>query len=113
LLCSLSLRYFQGMKKLRPTLLSLVCAFNLVGCAHPLVARHPASAPVSVAGTNRTKTTRTVIFVHGMFMTPSCWSEWMKRFEAQGFRVIAPPWPLHDQPAAVLRTAIPIPRSAS
>jgi pimeloyl-ACP methyl ester carboxylesterase len=53
--------------------------------------------------------TKTVVFVHGMYMTPTCWSAWVQRFREHGFRALAPPWPLHDAPPAALRDRHPDP----
>lgn len=36
---------------------------------------------------------KTVVFIHGMFMTPACWSAWENYFEARGYEVHAPAWP--------------------
>ena len=49
----------------------------------------------------------TVVFIHGMFMTPRCWDAWKQRFEQQGFKVLAPAWPLHDGEPAALRARHP------
>lgn len=38
----------------------------------------------------------TVVFLHGMFMTPRCWEHWVPRFEAEGLQTLCPPWPHHD-----------------
>lgn len=52
---------------------------------------------------------RTIVLVHGMFMTPLCWEEWISRFEAAGRTVVAPAWPLHDGEPATLRARHPDP----
>jgi pimeloyl-ACP methyl ester carboxylesterase len=44
-----------------------------------------------------------------MFMTPTCWTEWQRRFEQQGFRTLAPAWPLHEPPAGNVRSHHPEP----
>lgn len=36
---------------------------------------------------------RTVVLVHGLWMTPLSWEGWVERYEAAGFRVLAPSWP--------------------
>jgi pimeloyl-ACP methyl ester carboxylesterase len=51
----------------------------------------------------------TVVFVHGMFMTPRCWRGWAARFEAAGFRTRAPAWPHHEGEPAALRAKHPDP----
>ncbi len=53
--------------------------------------------------------TKTVMFIHGMFMTPLCWEEWIKRFEFKGYRCLAPAWLYHDAPVEVLRKKFPDP----
>jgi pimeloyl-ACP methyl ester carboxylesterase len=44
--------------------------------------------------------TKTIVFVHGMFMTPLCWEHWLPWFEAKGYRCLAPAWPGREGPAA-------------
>ncbi len=48
-----------------------------------------------------------IIFIHGMFLTPKCWEQWIPYFEALGYECEAPAWPLHDGEPAVLRENIP------
>jgi pimeloyl-ACP methyl ester carboxylesterase len=50
---------------------------------------------------------RSIVFIHGMFMTPTCWDGWVTRFQQQGFHPVAPAWPLHDAPAAEQRQRHP------
>jgi pimeloyl-ACP methyl ester carboxylesterase len=38
-------------------------------------------------------THRTVVLVHGMFLTYRCWDSWVSRFASRGYRVVAVPWP--------------------
>ncbi len=49
--------------------------------------------------------TKTIVFVHGMFMTPACREHWLPLFAAKGYRCIAFAWPGRDRPAAELRAA--------
>ena len=44
-----------------------------------------------------------VIFIHGMFMTPVSWNQWVAKFKTAGYEVAAPAWPLHDESVAELR----------
>lgn len=37
-----------------------------------------------------TTTPDTIVFVHGFWVTPRSWENWMARFEARGYRVLAP-----------------------
>jgi pimeloyl-ACP methyl ester carboxylesterase len=49
-------------------------------------------------------TSKTVLFIHGLYMTPLCWEEWVKRFEAKGYRCIAPAYPGRDKSVKELQT---------
>ncbi|HEX7255668.1 MAG TPA: alpha/beta hydrolase [Gaiellaceae bacterium] len=35
----------------------------------------------------------TILFVHGLWMTPRSWENWASRYEARGYKVLAPAWP--------------------
>jgi pimeloyl-ACP methyl ester carboxylesterase len=37
--------------------------------------------------------TKTVVLIHGLWMTPLSWENWIARYESRGYRVIAPAWP--------------------
>ena len=56
---------------------------------------------------------KTVIFIHGAFVSYRCWDEWKSYFETKGFSVTAPPWPYKDEPAEVLRSRHPDAKVAS
>ncbi|MGB8215089.1 MAG: alpha/beta hydrolase [Anaerolineales bacterium] len=47
--------------------------------------------------------TKTVVFIHGMYMTPLCWEGWVERFRSKGYRCVTPAWPGRDQPVETLR----------
>jgi pimeloyl-ACP methyl ester carboxylesterase len=53
--------------------------------------------------------TKTIVFIHGMFMTPLCWENWIKRFEAKGYHCSAPAWPGRDKPIETQRKNHPDP----
>ena len=53
---------------------------------------------------------QTVVFVHGMYMTPLCWEQWVNRFQGQGYRCRAPAWPGRDQSVEILRQRHPDPQ---
>jgi len=36
---------------------------------------------------------KTIVLIHGLWMTPLCWENWQGRFESRGYRVLAPAWP--------------------
>jgi pimeloyl-ACP methyl ester carboxylesterase len=50
---------------------------------------------------------KTVVFVHGMFVTSACWARWEERFRARGWKTLAPAWPEHEPPAAAQRAKHP------
>ncbi len=54
--------------------------------------------------------TRTVVFVHGMYMNSLCWEHWRARFQGKGYTCLAPDWPGRDQPVNVLRERHPDPQ---
>lgn len=35
----------------------------------------------------------TIVFIHGLWMTPKSWEGWQARYEQLGYRTIAPAWP--------------------
>jgi len=47
---------------------------------------------------------KTVLFVHGAWLSPDVWAPWRERYEALGCTTLAPAWPLMDRPADELRT---------
>lgn len=51
--------------------------------------------------------TRTILLIHGMFMTPLCWENWIPHYESKGYRVFASPWPGRDKPVENLRNNHP------
>src|SRR3954463_7109264 len=51
-----------------------------------------------VARANQTKK-QPVVFIHGLWLLPSSWDRWAKRFEDEGFVALTPGWP--DDPETV------------
>jgi pimeloyl-ACP methyl ester carboxylesterase len=47
--------------------------------------------------------TKTVVFVHGMYMIPLSWEKWTAYFEDKGYTCFAPAWPGRDLPIEILR----------
>jgi len=39
------------------------------------------------------QSTDTIVLVHGLWVTPRSWTDWVARYEAKGYRVIAPAYP--------------------
>jgi len=55
-------------------------------------------------------TTKSIVFIHGMYMTSLCWEHWIPHFQAKGFSCLAPNWPGRDQPIEALRKNHPDPQ---
>jgi pimeloyl-ACP methyl ester carboxylesterase len=47
--------------------------------------------------------TKTVMFVHGAWLTPTAWDGWRAHFEAAGYNTVAPTWPHMNRPIDALR----------
>lgn len=54
--------------------------------------------------------TRSIVFIHGMYMNSLCWEQWVDRFRAQGYSCLAPDWPGRDQTIETLRQNHPDPQ---
>lgn len=52
---------------------------------------------------------RTIVLVHGNFVTKRSWDGWVRRFEERGHRCLAIEYPLRDEPVDVLRKKHPDP----
>lgn len=39
------------------------------------------------------ETPDTIVFIHGLWMTPRSWESWAARYESRGYTVLAPAWP--------------------
>ena len=50
---------------------------------------------------------KTIVFIHGAFVSNSCWDQWKTYYESKGYTVTVPPWPYKDAPASVLRSRQP------
>jgi alpha-beta hydrolase superfamily lysophospholipase len=46
---------------------------------------------------------KSVMLIHGAWLTPLAWEHFRRRYEDRGYRVAAPPWPLEDAPIEQLR----------
>ena len=50
---------------------------------------------------------RTVVLIHGRFMTPLCWEKWTPVCQERGLKVLVPAWPLQDRSVAEQRQRHP------
>ena len=51
---------------------------------------------------------KTIVFIHGMFMTALCWEKWVPYFQQRGYTCLAPNWPGRDnKPVEELRANHP------
>lgn len=49
---------------------------------------------------------KTIVLIHGLWVTPKSWENFKRRYEARGYRVLAPAWPgVVGEPAALRRDA--------
>jgi pimeloyl-ACP methyl ester carboxylesterase len=46
---------------------------------------------------------RTIVFLHGAWVTPGCWERMLPWFEARGYHCIAPAWPGKDRSVEAIR----------
>jgi pimeloyl-ACP methyl ester carboxylesterase len=81
--------------------LSALLLATLAACTTPDHASQGPAVPPAAAKT------KTIVLIHGMFLTPASWAEWKGYFEAAGYKVHAPAWPLHDAPPSQLRASHP------
>jgi pimeloyl-ACP methyl ester carboxylesterase len=51
-------------------------------------------------------TSKTIVFIHGLFMNPLSWVSWEKFYEAKGYRCYSPAYPFHEGDPHALRTKI-------
>ena len=52
---------------------------------------------------NRSNGADTVVLIHGLWLTPRSWEHWISRYEARGFRVLAPAYPGFEVEVEALR----------
>jgi pimeloyl-ACP methyl ester carboxylesterase len=46
---------------------------------------------MSTSGNQTTKPT--IVLIHGLWLTPRSWEQWIDRYQKAGYRVLAPSWP--------------------
>src|SRR4051794_33531328 len=52
---------------------------------------------------------KTIVLIHGMWMTPLSWEHWAERYRERGHEVLTPAWPgVNDDPAEVRRDPSPL-----
>lgn len=51
-------------------------------------------------------TSKTIVFIHGLFMNPKSWDTWIKFFEEKGYKCHAPAYAYHEGSPARLRINI-------
>jgi pimeloyl-ACP methyl ester carboxylesterase len=47
--------------------------------------------------------TKTIVLIHGAWVTPVSWNHFRSHYEAKGYRCLAPAWPFLDRPVDELR----------
>jgi pimeloyl-ACP methyl ester carboxylesterase len=61
------------------------------------------------------QTPDTIVFIHGLFLTPRAWTPWITRYQTRGYKVIASAWPgleveveaLRRDPSPIARQSVP------
>jgi len=53
--------------------------------------------------TSDTSTPDTVALIHGLWITPRCWEEWVPYYEGKGYRVLTPAYPGFEVEVEALR----------
>jgi len=64
---------------------------------------------------DRSKAPDTIVLIHGFWVTPRSWEEWIPRYEQKGYRIIAPAYPgfeveveaLNRDPSPIERVTVP------
>ncbi len=51
---------------------------------------------------------KTIVFIHGAWVTPLCWEKFIPFFEDKGYRCLAPAWPYKDKPVEEMRKNPPM-----
>ena len=51
---------------------------------------------------------QTVVLIHGMWMTPKSWDDWIDHYSDRGYRAIAPGWPGITDPEQIRRDPSPL-----
>jgi len=51
-------------------------------------------------------TSKTIVFIHGLFINPKSWEDWIKFFEAKGYTCYAPAYAYHEGKPEELRKNI-------
>lgn len=49
---------------------------------------------------------KTIMFIHGAWVTPACWDRFKSLYEAEGYACLAPAWPCLDRPLVELKKRI-------
>jgi pimeloyl-ACP methyl ester carboxylesterase len=80
-------------------------------------ATHPRLAGSLEKGRRMTATTTpdTIVLIHGFWVTPRSWEDWISRYESRGYRVLAPAYPgfeveveaLNEDPSPIEAVTVP------
>lgn len=55
---------------------------------------------------NNKITSKTIVFIHGLFVNPASWDKWIKLYEATGYKCYAPAYAFHEGKPSDLRNNI-------
>ncbi|WP_242418757.1 alpha/beta hydrolase, partial [Frankia sp. CpI1-P] len=60
-------------------------------------------SPAAQSEPNAASAGRTIVFIHGLWLTSASWQPWIDRFAARGHTGLAPEWPGMDRDLEALR----------
>jgi pimeloyl-ACP methyl ester carboxylesterase len=63
----------------------------------------PGRKPEQQGAEMSTQSPKTIVLIHGLWMTPLSWEKWIDRYQNAGYEVIAPAWPGMDGEIDALR----------
>jgi pimeloyl-ACP methyl ester carboxylesterase len=85
----------------------LIASLSLIACSSFQAEKKQPESYVKLG------TTKTIVFIHGLYVTPRCWDDWKAEFEAKGYKTFAPAYPFVDADPASMRKRHPDAKLAS
>lgn len=72
--------------------ISALCLFLITGCASRMIYDQAGKEGQHKSAIK----TQSVVFIHGMYLTPKVWQPWEEYFQQLGYTTHSPAWPLHS-----------------
>src|SRR6266545_1319259 len=85
------------------------------GAPRPALASSSASRPERTTMSTDATAPDTIVLIHGFWVTPRSWEHWITRYQARGYRVLAPAYPgfeveveaLNEDPSPIEAVTVP------